>query len=73
MRMSLTAHRSISQVSFILFIFLMPALNIPRIDSDTRELILFGTSWGFGIGPESCGDPSALGALRIAALVLQRL
>ncbi len=64
--MNLTAWRRISQTAFILFIFLMPVLNILRIDSDTHELILFGTSWSFGIRPELYTDQTALGALRIA-------
>jgi len=64
--MTLTTWRRISQIAFILFIFLMPVLNILRIDSDTHELILFGTSWSFGIQPEYYADPTPLGALRIA-------
>ncbi len=69
MRITLTAYRRISQMSFILFILLMPVLNILRIDSDTHELILFGTSWSFGIKPGFYANPSALGGLRIAAHV----
>jgi ferredoxin-type protein NapH len=63
---TLTTYRRISQVAFILFIFLMPVLNILRIDSDTHELILFGTSWSFGIQPEFYANQTPLGALRIA-------
>jgi polyferredoxin len=63
---NLTTWRRISQVAFILFIFLMPVLNILRIDSDTHELILFGTSWSFGIQPEYYADGTPLGALKIA-------
>jgi len=63
---TLTTWRRISQVAFILFIFLMPVLNILRIDSDTHELILFGTSWSFGIQPEYYADRTPLGALKIA-------
>jgi len=50
---NLTTWRRVSQVAFILFIFLMPVLNILRIDSHTHELILFGTSWSFGISRPS--------------------
>jgi len=64
---ALTTWRRVSQVAFILFIFLMPVLNILRIDSDTHELIIFGVSWSFGIQPEYFADRSALGGLRIAA------
>ena len=66
MTATLTAYRRITQVLFILFIFLMPVLNILRFDSDTHEFILFGVSWSFGIRPEFYADRSALGALRIA-------
>jgi hypothetical protein len=41
---TLTTYRRITQVFFILFIFLMPVLNILRFDSDTHEFILFGIS-----------------------------
>jgi len=63
---TLTTWRRVSQIGFILFIFLMPVLNILRIDSDTHELIIFGISWSFGIQPEYFADRSALGGLRIA-------
>ncbi len=63
---NLTAWRRASQIAFILLVFLMPVLNILRIDSDTHELILFGTSWSFGIRPEFYADRTALGGLRIA-------
>lgn len=63
---TLTTWRRVSQIAFILFIFLIPALNILRIDSDTHELIIFGASWSFGIQPEYFADRSALGGLRIA-------
>lgn len=65
---TLTTYRRITQVLFILFIFLMPVLNILRFDSDTHEFILFGISWSFGIRPEYYADQSAFGALRIALL-----
>jgi len=63
---TLTTWRRVTQIAFILFIFLMPVLNILRIDSDTHELILFGTSWSFGIQPASFADRTPLGALHIA-------
>lgn len=67
---TLTTWRRVSQIAFILFIFLMPVLNILRIDSDTHELIIFGASWSFGIQPEYYADRSALGGLRIAGQFL---
>jgi ferredoxin-type protein NapH len=63
---TLTTYRRITQVLFILFIFLMPVLNVLRFDSDTYEFILFGKSWSFGIRPDFYADQSALGSLRIA-------
>ena len=64
--MTLTTFRRISQVGFILLVFLLPVLDILRIDTETHELILFGTSWSFGIQPEYYADRTPLGALRIA-------
>ena len=68
-QLSLTSYRRITQISFILFIFLMPVLNILRIDTETHELILFGISWSFGIPPQYYADQSAVGALRIAGQI----
>lgn len=67
---SLTATRRLTQTAFILLIFLMPVLNILRIDTETHELILFGVSWGFGIPPEYYADQSTAGALRIAGQIV---
>ncbi|MDH4163199.1 MAG: 4Fe-4S binding protein [Nitrospirota bacterium] len=65
----LTTYRRLSQIAFILLVFLMPVLNILRIDSDTHELILFGTSWSFGIQPELYADRGASSAFHIALQV----
>lgn len=69
-RVRLTTYRRLSQLMFIGFLFLMPVLNILRIDTETHELILFGISWSFGIPPEYYADRSAFGALRIAGQFL---
>ena len=69
MMRNLTMYRRISQVLFILLIFLMPVLNILRIDSDTHEFILFGTSWSFGISPDYYANRTPWGALRIAGQI----
>ncbi len=64
--MNLTAYRRITQVSFILFIFLMPVFNIFRYDTATHELILFGNVWSLGLKQGFYADQSAIGALHIA-------
>jgi hypothetical protein len=67
--MAWLAYRRISQVAFILFIFLMPVLNILRFDSATRELIIFGQVWGLGLKEGFYADRSAAGALQVALSV----
>ncbi len=47
--MSLTVYRRITQVAFILLVFLLPVLDIFRYDAASRELILFGQVWGLGL------------------------
>jgi len=64
--MYITTYRRISQVAFILFIFLVPVLNILRFDSDTRELIIFGQVWGLGLKEGFYIDTSVTGALQVA-------
>ncbi|HUJ19402.1 MAG TPA: 4Fe-4S binding protein [Nitrospirota bacterium] len=64
--MNLTIYRRITQVSFILFIFLIPVLNIFRYDTDLRELIVFGHVWSLGLKQGFYADPSAIGALQVA-------
>lgn len=66
----LTTYRRISQVAFILLVFLLPVLDILRIDTDTHELILFGTSWSFGIEPVQFGEKTASSAFQIALQIL---
>jgi ferredoxin-type protein NapH len=64
--MNLTIYRRITQVSFILFIFLIPVFNIFRYDTATHELILFGNAWGLGLKQGFYTDQSAIGAMHIA-------
>src|SRR4030066_65575 len=64
--MNLTVYRRISQIAFILLIFLIPVLNILRFDSATRELIIFGQVWGLGLKEGFYADRSAAGALQVA-------
>lgn len=64
--MTLTGYRRITQIGFILLIFLMPVLNIFRYDSATHELILFGHVWGLGLKDAFYADHSLRGSLHIA-------
>jgi polyferredoxin len=64
--MKLTSYRRITQVSFILLIYLLPVLNIFRYDTDTQDLIVFGNSWGLGLEKGFYADQSAAGAFQIA-------
>lgn len=64
--MNITVYRRITQVAFILLIFLMPVLDILRYDTATKELIVFGQSWSLGLKEGFYSDPSASGAFHIA-------
>jgi ferredoxin-type protein NapH len=64
--MKLTSYRRVSQVAFILFIYLMPVLNIFRYDTDTHDLIVFGNIWSLGLGQGFFADQSVTGAFHIA-------
>lgn len=46
---SLHILRRVFQILFILFIFLMPVLDILRFDVDARSLIVFGNEWDLGL------------------------
>ena len=64
--MNITVYRKITQVLFILLIFLMPVLDILRYDAATKELIVFGQAWSLGLKEGFYADPSASGAFHIA-------
>ena len=64
--MKLTSYRRTTQALFILFILLMPVLNIFRYDTETHDLIIFGSSWGLGLEQGFYTDHSVVGALHIA-------
>jgi polyferredoxin len=64
--MKLTRYRRTTQALFILFILLMPVLNIFRYDTETHDLIIFGTSWSLGLEQGFYADHSVVGALHIA-------
>jgi polyferredoxin len=65
--MNITVARRITQVSFILFIFLIPVFNLFRYDTTTHELFILGNVWSLGLKQDFYMDQSALGALHIAA------
>lgn len=64
--MKTTFFRRLTQLSFILLLFLIPVLDIFRFDTETRELIVFGNVWSLGLKSTFYNDPSASGALHIA-------
>lgn len=64
--MNITAYRRITQVLFILLIFLMPVLDLLRYDTATKELIVFGQVWSLGLKQGFYADPSASNAFHIA-------
>ncbi len=56
-----------SQIVFILIIFVIPVFNIFRYDTATHEFFLFGQNWSLGLYQGFTADHSAYGALYIAA------
>jgi polyferredoxin len=62
----LNRYRRITQLVFILFIFLIPVLDIFRFDSATGELIVFGQVWGLGLKQGFYADQSMAGAGHVA-------
>ena len=64
--MKLASYRRMTQAFFILFILLMPVLNIFRYDTDTRDLIILGNSWSLGLEQGFYADQSAAAAFHIA-------
>ncbi len=62
---TLTTYRRATQVGFILFIFLMPVLNIFRYDTATQELIFFGNVWSLGLHQGFSADHSIAGSFHV--------
>jgi polyferredoxin len=62
---TLTTYRRMTQIGFILFIFLMPVLNIFRYDTAAQELIVFGNVWSLGLQQGFSADHSITGSLHI--------
>lgn len=67
--MNITIYRRITQLSFILLIFLIPVLDIFRYDTATKELIIFGQAWGLGLKEGFYTDTSISGSFHIALQV----
>ncbi|MDP2158266.1 MAG: 4Fe-4S binding protein [Nitrospirota bacterium] len=55
-----------TQIGFILLVFLMPVLNIFRYDTATKELIILGQVWSLGLNEAFYADQSMRGAGHIA-------
>ncbi len=64
--MRLTPYRRITQILFLIFIMLIPVLDLFRYDTTTHEFFLFGRVWGLGLQPGFYTDQSAAGAFHIA-------
>ncbi len=64
--MRLTVYRRISQIAFLLFVGLVPVLDIFRFDSASAELIVFGQAWSLGLKEGFYADQTASGALHVA-------
>lgn len=62
----MTTYRRMTQIAFILLVFLMPVLNIFRYDTATKELIIFGQIWGLGLKQAFYADHSLRGAGHVA-------
>jgi polyferredoxin len=68
--MTLTTYRRLTQVGFILLIFLVPVLDIFRYDAATKELFIFGKIWGLGLKEGFYADHSMTGALHVTVRFL---
>jgi polyferredoxin len=64
--MKITVYRRITQVSFMLIVFLLPVLDILRYDTAAKELIVFGQAWGLGLKQGFYADQSVAGAGHVA-------
>lgn len=63
---SLHIARRLTQIGFLLFIFLMPVFDILRYDTATKELYLFGEVWSLGLKDGILLDQSIGGAAHVA-------
>lgn len=58
--------RRVTQVGFILLIFLIPVFDILRYDTATKELFLLGRVWTLGLKAGFITDHSLTGSLHVA-------
>lgn len=61
--------RRVTQITFILFILLAPALDILRYDSASKELIVLGSVWRLGIKEVVVNHPLS-GATEVTLVIL---
>lgn len=62
--------RRLTQTGFILFIILMPILDILRYDTTTKELFIFGRVWSLGLKPEFYSDTTIYGITHVTTQIL---
>jgi len=62
----LLVSRRTTQIAFIIFIFLVPVLDIFRYDMQTKELIVLGEAWSLGLKQNFYADASVAGAAHVA-------
>lgn len=62
----LNRYRRLTQLTFMLMVFLVPVLDIFRFDSASGNLIVFGQHWGLGLKPAFYSDQSVAGAAAVA-------
>lgn len=62
--------RRLSQIGFLLFIFLMPVFDILRYDVASKELYLLGRVWELGLKEGILADHSIYGATHVALKIL---
>jgi ferredoxin-type protein NapH len=63
---SLHIYRRITQIGFVLLVFLMPVFDILRYDTDTKELFILGQVWSLGLKSGFYNNPSIHGATYVA-------
>jgi polyferredoxin len=62
----LNRYRRLTQLVFMLVVFLVPVFDIFRFDSASGNLIVFGRHWGLGLNPAFYADQSVAGAAHVA-------
>jgi polyferredoxin len=62
----LKSYRRLTQAACLIFIFLVPILNILRYDIDSKELYILGSVWTLGLPSNTFTDMSAQGSAAVA-------